>query len=67
MSSGWLWLNLNASVAAAGPNPPEDPLAAQAWVTVLHRVQQGENGGRYEVGHRATRLDSAQTASHLVP
>ena len=63
-ASGWLFLNLNTAVAPAGPNPPEDPLASQAWVTVLHRVLQGENGGRYEVGFRAIRLDSAQNASH---
>ncbi len=66
-SSGWLFLNLNTAVAPAGPNPPEDPGASQAWVTVLHRVMQGENGGRYDVGYRAIRLDSAQNASHLIP
>jgi hypothetical protein len=62
--SGWLYLNLNTP--GGSPNPPEDPLAAQAWVTVLQRVQQGPNGGRYDVGFRAVRLDSAASASHLV-
>jgi hypothetical protein len=63
-ASGWLFLDLNTTSVAAGANPPEDPAAAQAWVTVLQRVQQGPNGGRYEVGFRAIRLDSAETASH---
>jgi hypothetical protein len=66
-ASGWLFLNLNTVVAPAGANPPEDPAAAQAWVTVLQRVRQGPNGGRYEVGYRAVRLDSAQNASHFIP
>lgn len=62
--SGWLFLNLNTTVSGS-PNPPEDPAAAQAWVTVLQRVQQGPNGGRYGVGFRAIRLDSAENASHF--
>jgi hypothetical protein len=66
MASGWLFLNLNTTVASS-PNPPEDPAAAQAWVTVLQRVQQGDNGGRYDVGHRAIRLDNAQNAAHVIP
>jgi hypothetical protein len=61
--SGWLFLDLNTTVSGS-PNPPEDPAAAQAWVTVLQRVQQGPNGGRYDVGYRAIRLDSAATANH---
>ena len=55
-SSGWLYLNLNTTNVDAN----------QAWVTVLHRVQQGPNGGRYDVGYRAVRLDSARNPSHLV-
>jgi hypothetical protein len=42
------------------------PEAAQAWVTVLHRVYQGPTGGRYDVGFRAIRLDSARTPSNRV-
>jgi len=61
--SGWLFLNLNTTIAG-NPNPSEDTAAAQAWVTILQRVQQGPNGGRYDVGFRALRLDSAETASH---
>jgi hypothetical protein len=61
--SGWLFLDLNTAIAG-NPNPSEDAAAAQAWVTILQRVQQGPNGGRYDVGFRAIRLDSAETASH---
>lgn len=58
--SGWLYLNLNTPVTGqvAGLAKPD---AAQAWVTVLHRVYQGPTGGRYDVGSRAVRLDSART------
>lgn len=66
-ASGWLYLNLNATVTGASTVPPEDPAAAQAWVTVIQQVRQGPNGGNYEVGYRATRLDSARSVSHLVP
>jgi hypothetical protein len=62
-ASGWLYLNLSTTVP--GVSGLTDLAAAQAWVTVLHRVQQGPNGGRYDVGYRAIRLDSARTASHL--
>jgi hypothetical protein len=61
--SGWLFLNLNTTIPSS-LNPPEDTAADQAWVTILQRVQQGPNGGRYDVGFRAIRLDSAQSASH---
>jgi hypothetical protein len=63
-SSGWLYLNLNTPVT--GGIGLTDAAAAQAWVTVLNRVQQGPNGGRYDVGYRAVRLDSARNASHKV-
>ncbi len=63
--AGWLYLNLNTNVTGS-PNPPEDPAPDQAWVTVLQRVQQGPNGGRYDVGFRAIRLDSAASASHFI-
>jgi hypothetical protein len=64
-SSGWLYLNLNTPVVGATPGLT-DPAAAQAWVTVLHRVQQGPNGGRYDVGYRAVRMDSGRAPSHMV-
>jgi hypothetical protein len=64
-ASGWLYLNLN-TVVPGGGSGLTDPTAAQAWVTVLNRVQQGPNGGRYDVGFRAIRMDSARSASHVV-
>jgi len=59
---GWLYLNLNTSVAAAGSNPPEDPAAAQAWVSAEMTAQ-----GRFSVGFNAVQLDSACTALHFTP
>jgi hypothetical protein len=56
---GWLFLNLNTTVAAAGANPPEDPLAAQAWVTAVMDAD-----GRFSVGFDAIQLDNATNASH---
>ena len=59
-SSGWLHLNLNTTVTGQVPGL-SDPAVAQAWVSVLHRVYQGPTGGRYDIGFRAIRLDSART------
>jgi hypothetical protein len=59
---GWLYLNLNVSVPLAGNNPPEDPTASQAWVTVVHDAE-----GRFSVGYTATQLDSATKAIHFSP
>jgi hypothetical protein len=56
---GWIFMNLNTTVATAGANPPEDPAAAQAWVTVVM-----DASGRFSVGFDAIQLDSACTASH---
>jgi len=58
---GWLYLNLNTTIAG-NPNPPEDPAAAQAWVEVSMNAE-----GRYEVGYSAIKLDSACVAHHGVP
>jgi hypothetical protein len=60
-SSGWLFLNLNHSLAAAGANPPEDSRAAQAWVTVLTRSSDRGTGAQ------ASHYDSACTARHGAP
>jgi hypothetical protein len=60
-SFGWLYLNLNTAVAAAGANPPEDPGAAQAWVTT-----QMDAEGRFSVGYDAIKLDSACNANHAL-
>ena len=57
---GWLFLNLNTTVTAAGANPPEDPAAAQAWVGNGMSAE-----GRYAVGFSAVALDSATQASHF--
>jgi len=59
---GWLYLNLNTTVAAAGNNPPEDPAAAQAWVTVVMDAD-----GRFSVGFDAIQLDDACNALHFTP
>ncbi len=56
---GWIFLNLNTTVAPAGSNPPEDPAAAQAWVTVVM-----DASGRFSVGFDAVQLDSACAADH---
>jgi hypothetical protein len=59
---GWLFLDLNTAVTAAGANPPEDPVAAQAWVSAVMTAE-----GRFAVGYDAIQLDSACDASHFVP
>ncbi len=59
---GWIFLNLNTTVASAGSNPPEDPAAAQAWVTVVM-----EASGRFSVGYDAIQLDDACRAAHFAP
>ncbi len=61
-ASGWTYLDLNTTVAPAGAVPPEDPAAAQAWVTATY-----DSKGRYSVGYRAIQLDSAESAVHFVP
>ena len=59
---GWLFLDLNTSVTAAGANPPEDPFAAQAWVTAVMDAD-----GRFSVGFDAIQLDNATNANHSTP
>ena len=60
---GWLYLDLNfVNGAVAGPNPPADPLAAQAWV-----VMAQASHAHFAVARDAFRLDSACTANHFVP
>src|SRR5262249_31779422 len=61
-SFGWLFLDLNTVVAAAGSNPPVDPRAAQAFVTSFDEAH-----GPFAVGVEAIRRDSACNASHFVP
>lgn len=59
---GWLYLNLNTFVVPAGPNPPGNPAAAQAWVEVIHEEPDvGAYGvrGRAATMHPATQLGNA--------
>jgi hypothetical protein len=58
--SGMVHLNLNTNVLGGLGPPLLDPSTSQSWVTVLQRALQGPNGGRYEAGFRAIRLDSAR-------
>jgi hypothetical protein len=57
---GWLYLNLNHT-ELGNPNPPEDPLAAQAWVTAVMDAE-----GRFSVGFDAIQLDNATEANHAL-
>jgi hypothetical protein len=59
---GWLFLDLNTAVTIAGANPPEDPVAAQAWVTASMSAE-----GRFAVGFDAIQLDNATNANHTAP
>jgi hypothetical protein len=59
---GWIYANLNQTNATAGPNPPEDPLASQAWLSAVMDAQ-----GRFSVGFDAIQLDSACNALHFAP
>jgi hypothetical protein len=57
---GWLYLNLNTSVART--TGPEDTAAAQAWVTARMSSQ-----GRFSVGFDAIQIDDASRALHRTP
>jgi hypothetical protein len=61
---GQFFANLNASVPAAGSNPPADPQAAQSYVGVM-RAKLGELPTAS--GHRALPLDNALDAQHYIP
>src|SRR5258708_16425871 len=61
-SSGWFYLDLNTSVAAAGNNPPVDPTVSQAWVLTSSTV-----AGDVTVGNTAIRYDSACRPRHYGP
>jgi hypothetical protein len=58
---GWLYLDLNTTITG-NPNPPFDPAAAQAWVTIVM-----DANGRFSVGFSAIQLDSACAPNHFVP
>ncbi len=59
--AGWLYLDLNTtlSIAPASGYPPEDPAAAQAWVTSWF------DGKSVEASARAARFDGASSAQHF--
>jgi hypothetical protein len=59
---GWLYMDMNTTVAAAGANPPVDPAAAQAWI-----IYTLASNGHFGVGIDAIRLDSACNALHFTP
>jgi hypothetical protein len=61
-SFGWLFMDMNTTVAAAGSNPPIDPTSAQAWIIYTLAAN-----GHFAVGIDAIRLDSACAASHFNP
>jgi hypothetical protein len=71
---GWVFLNLNTMVVAAGSVPPEDPAAAQAWVTIgiesssARGVAAGlfVNGNSHGVGFGGIKIDCACTANHAL-
>jgi hypothetical protein len=60
-SFGWLYLDMNTTIAG-NPNPPVDPAASQAWVSVTHSAN-----GRYSVGYAAVPLDSGANPLHFTP
>ena len=69
-ATGWVYLDLNATVAAAGSNPSEDPAALQGWVEVLRTDDDPPAYGAH--GHlgfsyRPVLIDTAASASHAHP
>ena len=62
-ASGFIFYNLNTSVALAGSNPSADPAAAQAWLMMMRPVI-GSSGVVGLVGGPATQLDTASAAHH---
>lgn len=62
-NGGWFFLNLNTTVTPAGANPPQDPAAAQAWVSAM----TFDPSGRFSGGYDAMRYDTACNPWHLEP
>ncbi|HYL04627.1 MAG TPA: hypothetical protein VE075_01210 [Thermoanaerobaculia bacterium] len=58
-NAGWLYLDLNTFVVPAGPNPPFDPAAAQAWVTYVSPAYG------LSTGYEAVRFDSGCSPVHI--
>jgi hypothetical protein len=63
-SFGWLYLNLNTSIAAAGAVPPADATAAQAWVSAIYNTPGTTS---YSSAADAAHFDSACSANHTDP
>jgi hypothetical protein len=61
-SSGWLYMDLNTSVAAAPGLPPFDPTVSQAWVLTSSTL-----AGDVTIGESAIRYDSACRPRHYGP
>jgi hypothetical protein len=60
---GWLYLDLNTTVATAGQTPGlTDVGAAQAWVIATY-----SSFGHFAVGVNGIQLDNASAANHFVP
>ncbi|HVG10686.1 MAG TPA: hypothetical protein VNM67_23485, partial [Thermoanaerobaculia bacterium] len=57
---GWIYLNLNTTVAGVS-YPAANPTVAQAWVTTVMDAD-----GRFSVGYDAIQLDSACAATNVV-
>jgi hypothetical protein len=57
---GWLFMNLNTTIAAAPTTPAEDPAAAQGFVTLVYE------GKATRAAVRANQLDGAANAQHTV-
>jgi hypothetical protein len=57
-AQGWLYLDLNATVAGVSV-PAVDPTVAQSWVTVTQ-----DNKGKFAGGTRAVPMDSATAVIH---
>jgi len=66
-ASGWMFLDLNATVTPAGPNPTQDPAAAQAYVLTVRNLVAGSFGNIGMEGGPADRLDSAANSAHTGP
>lgn len=62
--SGWTYLSLNTAVGGSG-NPPEDPAAAQSYITVVQFPERAGVGGN---SGAAIAIDSAgDNAVHVHP
>lgn len=64
LKPGWTYLGLNTAVPGAPGNPPEDPSAMQAYVTVVQFPERPGVGGS---SGAAVPLDSAGDAAHVHP